>query len=136
MVTPARRLGRIAATFNAKSRRLRVRGVVTAKMLALMPSECYYCGTLLGIMDGSWDHMIAFDRGGTNEPHNIVRCCISCQRRKFTKSPEEFAEHRAMLVTCALPGCDVTWQPRYAERRRGMARYCSHSHAAKSRFMT
>jgi len=135
MVSARRRLQRIAATFNIKARKLHVPGVVTAEMLAAMPGACFYCGTELSIMDGTWDHKIAFDRGGDNTLNNIVRCCISCNRRKFNKTPAEFVTYEGMYVTCELPGCGKTWQPRYAEQLRGMARYCSRSHAAKSRWV-
>lgn len=134
-VSIKRRLQRIASGFNAKARRYRVPGVTTAEHLALMPGKCHYCGVLLTLDGGTWDHVIPFHRGGSNELSNIVRCCTSCQRRKFTKTPEEYAEHQSMMSRCALPGCDNTWQPRYAERKRGMARYCSRSHAAQSRWV-
>jgi 5-methylcytosine-specific restriction endonuclease McrA len=130
-----RRLGRIAAGFNAKARRLNRRGVVLWTHLAVLPDECAYCGIGLSKMEGSYDHAVPWNRGGSNDPSNIVRCCLDCQRRKFDKTPEEFAEHKAMRKVCALPGCTNTFQPRYAEDKRGMARYCSRSHAAKSRWV-
>lgn len=133
MTTPERRLGRIAAGFNAKARRLKRRGVVLWTHLAQKPSQCFYCGVGLPIMDGTWDHRVSFDQGGTNDPDNIVRCCYDCQRKKFTKSEAEFAEHKTMLVTCPIDG--TVFQPRYAEAKRGMARYCSRSCAAKSRWV-
>ena len=135
MSDPRRRLQRIAAAFNAKGRRMNVPGVITAEMLATMPGACFYCGTRLAIMDGTFDHKIPFDRGGDNRLNNVVRCCMSCNRRKFNKTPEEFVTYEGTTVTCALPGCGVTWQPRYAERLRGMAKFCSRSHAAKSRWV-
>lgn len=110
-------------------------GVVTAEMLAAMPGRCFYCGTELSIMNGTWDHKTPFDKGGSNQLRNIVRCCFTCNRRKFTKTPAEFATHEETWVTCALPGCGKQWQPRYAELLRGMAKYCSRSHAAKSRWV-
>jgi hypothetical protein len=134
-VTPRRRLGRIASAFNVKGRRLGVPGTVTAEMLARMPQSCHYCGISLGIMDGTWDHSIAFDKGGDNMLSNIVRCCTTCNRRKFSKSPEEFVTHDKTTAVCALPGCGNEWQPRYAEYKRGMARYCSRSCSAKSRWV-
>ena len=132
--TLLRRLQRISAGFNRKARQYHVRGVITPPMLIAKGNDCAYCPTTMSLRDGTWDHVIPFDKGGTNEPDNIVRCCTACQRKKFTKTPEQYAEHQAMVVTCALPGCDRTWQPRYAEAKRGMARYCSLSHAAKSRW--
>jgi 5-methylcytosine-specific restriction endonuclease McrA len=136
-MTPAdkRRLQRVAAGFNRKARRLHVPGIVSWQMLANKPGRCFYCPTELTLDQGTWDHQIAFDRGGTNEVQNIVRCCTSCQRRKFTKTEEEYSAHRELLVTCALPGCTKTFKPRWAEYKRGMARYCSHAHAGAARWI-
>lgn len=133
MTSPKRRLGRIAAGFNRKARLLGRRGVVLWTHLYQKPNECFYCGVGLGIMDGTWDHRVPFDQGGSNEPDNIVRCCYDCNRRKFSKTEEEFAEHKGMVATCGV--CGKQWKPRYAERKRGMARYCSRSCAAKSRWV-
>ena len=135
MSAPRRRLQLIAAAFNAKARKLAVPGEVTAAMLAVMPGKCAYCGVHLSLADGTWDHKVSFDKGGDNRLNNIVRCCLRCNRSKFTKSAEEFLTYEGMIVTCALPGCGNTWQPRYAELRRGMAKFCSRSHAAKSRWV-
>lgn len=135
MTDPRRRLQRIAGSFNSKARRLGVPGMITAEMLAVMPGHCHYCGTGLPITGGTWDHVVPFDKGGDNTINNVVRSCLSCNRTKFTKSVSEFVTHQGMTVTCALPGCAKQWQPRYAERLRGMARYCSRSHAAKSRWV-
>lgn len=134
-VSPRRRVQRISAAFNIKARKLHVPGVVTGEMLAAMPGQCFYCGVGLSIMEGTWDHKVAFDAGGDNTLNNIVRCCTTCNRKKFTKTPDSFIEHEKTTVTCALPGCGKQWQPRYAEALRGMARYCSRSHAAKSRWV-
>lgn len=104
-------------------------------MLAAMPGECSYCNTELTLETGTWDHVIAFDKGGTNLISNIRRCCTNCQRRKFTKTPAEYDEHRAMVVNCALPGCPNTYTPRWAEWQRGKARYCSLKCAGASRWL-
>lgn len=137
-----RRLQRIASTFNAKARRLHVPGVVSWEMLANVGrldrdgpiiAECHYCGTELRLEDGTWDHVVAFDRGGTNYLTNIVRCCTSCQRRKFTKTPEEYAAHQELTVLCARPGCGNTFKPRWAEYINGRARFCSHRCAGAAR---
>jgi len=126
MVSIKRRLQRIASTHNAKARKLHVPGVLSWQMLAAAGDYCRYCGTELRLEEGSWDHFLAFDRGGTNEISNIVRCCTACQRRKFTKTEAEYAEHRDRLVTCKRPGCGVQYKPRWAEWEAGRARYCSH----------
>jgi hypothetical protein len=133
MVTDKRRLQRIASTFNAKARRLHVPGVVSWHMLMGLGDECAYCHVLLRPEDGSWDHALAFDRGGTNHITNIVRCCTDCQRRKHTKTPGEYAEHTVMSVTCKRPGCGNTYKPRWAEWQAGRARYCSHQCAGMAK---
>lgn len=126
MVTTKRRIQRVASSFNAKARRLHVPGVVSWEMLASLPSFCRYCGIGLDLDHGSWDHYIAWDKGGDNWITNIVRCCTTCQRTKFTKTEEEFREHRELIVMCSRPGCTNTYQPRWAEYQNGRARYCSH----------
>lgn len=119
-----RRLQRIAASFNARARRWRAPGVVSWQQLAATADDpCVYCGIDLTIADGTWDHKIAFNEGGTNWFDNIVRCCMTCQRAKFTKTPEEFAAHKRLVVVCPVDGTE--FQPRWAEWKRGMAKYCS-----------
>ncbi len=138
-----RRLQRIAASFNSKARKYHARGVVSWEMLANVGrldhsnviSQCAYCGTELRLEDGTWDHVVPFDKGGQNTIDNIWRCCTFCQRRKFTKSPAEYAQHQALVVVCALPGCTKSFKPRWAEYQRGMARYCSHAHAGAASWL-
>ena len=134
-----RRLVRLAAAYNAKARRLGVRGVVSAFGLALIEHEqpnCRYCGIALEIGQGTFDHLVPFDHNGQNVLWNIVRCCTTCNRKKFTKSPAQLAEHEARVVTCARPGCGKQYQPRWAEWEAGRARVCSRSCAAKMRWVS
>lgn len=133
-VTPSkRRVQRIAASFNAKARKYHVPGVVSWEMLAALPAQCRYCGIGLTLEHGSWDHIVAFNNGGDNWITNITRCCTTCQRAKFTKTPEEFQQHQALTVACKRPGCPHTFQPRWAEWINGRARYCSHRCAGMAR---
>lgn len=132
-----RRLVRIAHRMNQRGSRYEA-GRITAEGLArvIMRSEkCHYCGIGLERGQGTFDHAEPLDRGGYNDEINIVRSCYTCNRTKFTKTPEEFVEFAEVLVTCALPGCDVVFKPRYAEWTNGRAKYCSRSHAARSRFV-
>jgi 5-methylcytosine-specific restriction endonuclease McrA len=124
-------LQRKASSMNSKARRLGVRGHVTPELLFTLGTTCHYCSVEVGYGHGSYDHVQAFDRGGLNTIDNIVRVCTSDQRRKFTKSVAQFEAHRDLVVTCALPGCTRTFHPRFAERERGMAKFCSRSHAAQ-----
>jgi hypothetical protein len=49
---------------------------------------CFYCGQLL--RDFHIDHKIPVSRGGSNDISNIVISCALCNRRKYTKTAEEF----------------------------------------------
>lgn len=132
-----RRLVRLAASYNRKARRLGERGRVTALDLATVELEqptCHYCGVGLEVGQGTFDHLRPFNLGGQNLFYNIVRCCLTCNREKFTKSPEELEEHRARIVTCARPGCGRTYQPRWAEWQAGRARLCSRRCSALWRY--
>lgn len=138
VVTIERRLGRLAAGFNARARAYRSIGIVSWEQLLLLHArgggKCAYCGIGLDIMDGTWDHAEPLSEGGRNDITNIVRCCTSCQRRKFTKTPAEFAAHQELTVICSNPGCEKTYHPRWAEYKNGRARYCSHRCAGAARW--
>jgi hypothetical protein len=49
---------------------------------------CQYCG--MGAAEV--DHVIPLVRGGDNDPGNLAAACRSCNRRKHTKTAEEFRE--------------------------------------------
>lgn len=117
---------------NMRARKVGARGVITPEMLAMKPHECAYCGVSLEPGHGTYDHRVALDKGGSNTYDNIERCCVTCQRQKFTKGSDEYRRYLTDgRVTCALDGCTVSWLPRFAERQRGMAKFCSRSCAAK-----
>ena len=128
MTTTERRLGRLAAGFNSRARRYHSLGVVDWQTLVLIHARaggnCQYCGTHMELDHGTWDHSVPLSEGGRNDITNIARCCTSCQRRKFTKTPAEFDAHRALTVICPIDG--VEFKPRWAEWVAGRARYCSH----------
>lgn len=128
---------RRAGAINAKAARLRAPGRVTAEMLLLIALEypnCPYCGVEIDPAHGTFDHRIPFDKGGTNYRDNIVFCCLSCNRKKFTKSISEHEEFLNFTVTCPVDG--VVFKPRYADWKRGLGRYCSRSCSASSRWST
>jgi 5-methylcytosine-specific restriction endonuclease McrA len=130
-----RRLIRLAGAANSKARRLKASGTISAEdigRLYLSGRQCAYCGVGLDPGHFSIDHRLAFDRGGRNEPANLAITCFSCNRRKHTKTPEEFAQHQKLLVTCQM--CGKQFQPRWGEWKAGRARVCSRSCAAKLRW--
>src|SRR6266571_987426 len=123
MTTTERRLGRLAAGFNARARQYKSLGVVSWETLVMIHvragGQCQYCHVSLELHHGSWDHAIDLPEGDRNDIGNIVRCCLDCQRRKFDKPPEEFAKHKVLQVICPIDG--RVFQPRWAEYMAGRA---------------
>lgn len=129
-----RRLIRLAASMNKKARQVGATGTIVAADLARLElrfKTCRYCRVGLEVGQGSFDHIVAFAQGGANEYHNLARCCMTCQRSKFTKSEEEHKEYSALVKTCA---CGKEYRPRYGDWRKGLGRYCSRSCSAKARW--
>lgn len=123
----SRRYNRLAVGANRKAARLGRLGRISAQDLAVifLASEgvCHYCGIDIEPGDCSFDHVVAFDKGGENTRANIVACCLTCNRGKFTKDETEFAAWRELSVTCPIDG--VVFRPRWADHVRGLGRYCS-----------
>jgi len=121
------RFKRLATGANKKAARLGRPGRITYIDLhdAYVDSEgiCTYCG--IGIDPGgcSFDHVIAFDRGGDNTRANIVACCLTCQRSKFTKTEQEYETWRDLRLMCPVDG--TVFRPRWADYVRGYGKYCS-----------
>lgn len=130
-----RRLIRLAPAINRKAARLGAQGRVSAESLYLVIKahpKCPYCGQLNDPMHGTFDHVVPFDRGGTNLRGNIVFCHLSCNRHKFTKSVAEHTQYEALTVTCPVDGKE--FRPRWADWNRGLGRFCSRSCSAASRW--
>jgi 5-methylcytosine-specific restriction endonuclease McrA len=127
----------VAAAINQKWRKMGSPGVeITASDLAGLwldaKGRCSYCGIDIELMTASFDHVTPFGRGGPNTVENLAACCMTCQRVKFTKMPEELAEYRALKRICRAADCNVRFQPRYADYVRGFGFYHSRSCAAKA----
>ncbi len=130
-----RRLIRLATAMNRKAERLHVPGRVTAETLFLVIADypiCPYCGGAVDPMHGSFDHVVSFDRGGANVRSNIVFGHLSCNREKYTKSPEEYERFKLLTIVCPIDG--RVFRPRWADYVRGLGRYCSRSCSAASRW--
>lgn len=58
--------------------------------------KCYYCGKKVG---GKFhvDHVVPLSRGGSNNPDNLVVACPSCNVRKNSRMPHEWAEGGRLL---------------------------------------
>lgn len=131
-----RRFQRIAAYDNGKAARLGVPGrVSTADLFGVLQAAwdeekkaylCSYCGIEVDPEFCSFDHMLPYNRGGTNWPENLAVSCRDCNRDKFTKTPEEFERWRELMRTgmdCVV--CGTNFKPRWAEWVAGSAKCCS-----------
>ncbi len=122
-----RRFVRLAAASNQKARRVGALGRISSADLAYIyqrgEGQCIYCDIEIDPMHCSFDHVIPFDRQGLNRPDNIVACCMTCQRAKFTKSPEQLEQWQHLYLTCPVDG--TIFRPRWADWIRGFGKYCS-----------
>ena len=122
-----RRFSKLAAAINQKARRMRAPGRVTADDLARTfidsGGRCAYCGIDVVPASVSFDHIVPFAKGGTNFPRNLAVSCITCQRGKFTKTPDEWAYAKDQVVQCEV--CKKPFKPRWADWSRGLGRTCS-----------
>jgi 5-methylcytosine-specific restriction endonuclease McrA len=54
---------------------------------------CQYCGQVLPSGDLTFDHVVPVMQGGWKDWENIVTCCISCNRRKGGRTPQQAGMH-------------------------------------------
>jgi len=77
-------------------------GDAIALLWVVQDARCFYCdAALVGSgPDESWevDHVIPFALGGTNEPHNVVLACRTCNQSKGGRAPLEWAAAHARSV--------------------------------------
>lgn len=52
-------------------------------------NTCQYCGRTFPRSELNIDHVIPKSKGGKTEWENVVCCCLSCNRKKGGKTPEE-----------------------------------------------
>src|SRR5206468_4471841 len=69
---------------------------------------CQYCGVQPGSEDLTIDHVLPRAQGGTSTWENCVLACVSCNKRKADRTPEQ-----AHLPLRKPPG-RPTWKPIYA----------------------
>jgi 5-methylcytosine-specific restriction endonuclease McrA len=55
--------------------------------------RCQYCGDGFGTPDLTFDHVLPVAHGGRKDWENIVTCCITCNRRKGGRTPEQAGMH-------------------------------------------
>ena len=76
-------------------RRIRVRRTAVyvpfsrANIYARDKHACQYCGAGFPTGELTFDHVVPVAQGGRKDWENIVTCCISCNRRKGGRTPEQ-----------------------------------------------
>lgn len=58
---------------------------------------CQYCGTQCSTVELTFDHVMPVAQGGRKDWENIVTSCVSCNRRKGGRTPEEAGMHLVRL---------------------------------------
>lgn len=51
--------------------------------------QCMYCGDSPSIQQLTYDHVVPKSKGGQTTWENIVTCCITCNRFKADRTPDE-----------------------------------------------
>ena len=80
-------------------RRIRMRRTVEyvpfsrANIYARDNHSCQYCGDSFPTSELTFDHVIPVAHGGRKDWENIVTCCITCNRRKGGRTPEQAHMH-------------------------------------------
>jgi 5-methylcytosine-specific restriction endonuclease McrA len=86
---------------NRRARKLAAGGSYTAQQIdnleVLQRHKCANCSISI---KGSFeiDHIVALSKGGSSDISNIQLLCKPCNRRKHTKSPEQWAREQGRLL--------------------------------------
>jgi 5-methylcytosine-specific restriction endonuclease McrA len=97
-----KKLNKRAVCISASRRRARKRGNGGSHTLAewivlcwASAWRCAYCGCVLDEKTVTCDHRVPIARGGSDDIENITLACLSCNSRKWAKTPDEFLPKRA-----------------------------------------
>jgi 5-methylcytosine-specific restriction endonuclease McrA len=83
--------------------------------------SCQYCGSAFAGGELTFDHVVPVAQGGRKDWENIVTCCITCNRRKGGRTPEQAGMHLkrhprrpsrapAMRITFGLRDAPESWR--------------------------
>src|SRR5258708_6188119 len=107
--------------------------------------RCQYCGDHFPTSDLTFDHVVPVAQGGRKDWENIVTCCITCNRKKGGRTPEQARMHLirhprrpdrapAIRITFGIRNAPESWRdyvywnveleegPPFPRRGRGRAR--------------
>jgi 5-methylcytosine-specific restriction endonuclease McrA len=68
-----------------------------ANIYARDDHSCQYCGEAFPTNELTFDHVTPVAQGGRKDWENIVTCCVTCNRRKGGRTPEEAGMHLRRL---------------------------------------
>jgi len=111
-------LHRYASSMNARAKRAKATGILTADMLRDRIFEsggrCEWCGINLVNQPFELDHVLSLSQQGHNTADNLVVSCPDCNRRKSGKHPAKFASEiysqtqvKTSLVSTILRQYDI-----------------------------
>ena len=109
-------------------RRIRVRRTVEyvpfsrANIYARDNHSCQYCGDAFPTSELTFDHVVPVAQGGRKDWENIVTCCITCNRRKGGRTPEQAGHAPDPPSAAARQGAGDPHHVRPAQRARELAR--------------
>lgn len=101
-----------------------------SRILVLIRDQytCQYCGTTFPLRELNLDHVIPRRYGGSSCWDNVVCCCLSCNRKKGGRTPEEAGMSllrsprapRYTSLTNLVPHADFVeeWRPFLVFRNR------------------
>jgi len=64
-----------------------------ANIYARDDHSCQYCGESFPTTELTFDHVTPVAQGGRKDWEDIVPCCVTCNRRKGGRTPEEAGMH-------------------------------------------
>ena len=92
-----------------------------ANIYARDEHRCQYCASVFPTAELTFDHVVPVAQGGRKDWENIVTCCVSCNRRKGGRTPEQAGMRLlraprkpdrapALRITFRLPHAPDSWR--------------------------
>jgi 5-methylcytosine-specific restriction endonuclease McrA len=83
--------------------------------------SCQYCGDAFSTAELTFDHVVPVAQGGRKDWENIVTCCITCNRTKGGRTPQQAGMHLirtprrpekapALRITIGLRNAPQSWR--------------------------
>ena len=99
----------------------RIRLLTRKNILVRDGHQCQYCGKTFSAMELTLDHVVPRSKGGLSTWENLVACCVTDNRRKADRTPQEAGMpllrrprpvtlHTARGILRAQADTDKVWQ--------------------------